>query len=553
MTNAHPSSGQSPDPRLEQAMEAVRAAVQAKDMPRALELTRQALDAGLEHPAFLNMRALWHEQHERFVEALADLQRAESLAPDDFTVKNAKGILLFRLQRPHEALEVFDEVVKLAPRFAQGFHNQGWARESVGDLVGARVSFEQAIALKPDFADPLAHLGALAARRGDANRARVHCAQALRINPEHSLALLTLADAERIDGDLAEAEKQLRALIERTDSLPMDHALAQGVLGDVLDAQGRHSEAFAAYSAGNLEMRTLYAPLMAQGRSQSVPQMLLWLVEYFANASPEVWRPRPTASAEAVGGVATHVFMVGFPRSGTTLLENVLAAHPKVATLEEKDTFIEAVRDFMADKDDLDFLATAKDEVLDRYRRAYWRHVRDTGLDPTGKVFIDKLPLNTIKIPLIIKLFPAAKIVYSLRDPRDVVLSCFRRRFQLNASMYEFLTLEGGAVLYDLVMRLGLICVERFGLQPGFLRYEDLVGDFEKQTRAICDFLGIEWSEDMRRFSDRAKQGLVATPSAPQVAKGLYRDAVGTWRNYEAELAPVRQFLDPWAERFGYS
>jgi Tfp pilus assembly protein PilF len=551
MTTPEPSAVR--DPRLEQAMGEVRAAIQANDMPSALELAREALSAGLKHPALLNLRALGHEQQGRFLDALADLEAAEALAPDDHTVKNAKGILLTRLFRLHEAAEAFGEVVRLEPRFAQGLHNRGWSLEAIGDMAGARASYEAAIATKPDFADPLAHLARLAARRGDANRARVHANQALRIHPGHGLATLTLADAERLDGELDTAEARLRGLVGRTDMLPMDHAVAQGLLGDVLDAKGRYPEAFAAYTAGNLEMRDLHKPLMAEGRNQSVPQMLLWLIDYASRASPDAWRPRRATSPEAFGGAASHVFMVGFPRSGTTLLENVLGAHPAVVTLEEKDTLADAVRDFMADAADLDYLSRVGDDALDAHRKAYWRRVREGGVDPTGKVFIDKLPLNTIKLPLISKLFPTAKILFSLRDPRDVVLSCFRRRFQVNASMYEFLTLEGGAVFYDLVMRFGLIWTERFGLEPGFFRYEDLVSDFETQARAICAFLGIEWSEDMRGFSERARQGLIATPSASQVAKGIYQDAVGVWRNYEAELAPARQFLDPWVQRFGYS
>jgi tetratricopeptide (TPR) repeat protein len=540
------------DARLKAALDEVGAAVRAKDMAQATALARQSLDAGVEHPALLNLRSLWHEEQGRLQEALADLLRAEALAPRDFSVKNAKGILLARLQRSREAAAAFDEAVTLEPRFAQALHNRGWAREAIGDLVGARESYEQALALKPDYADPLAHLAALAARRGDANRARIHAQQALRIDPHQSRALIALAEAERIDGEMEQAEARLRSVIARSDGLPMDLALAQSQLGDVLDAEGRYAEAFDAYAAGNAGLKQLYAPLMAEGRSQGVPQMLLWLIEYFSKASPAAWRRRPTPSADAAGGTAAHVFMIGFPRSGTTLLENVLAAHPSVVTLEEQDTFSESVRDFMADADDLNVLSRASEESLDAYRRAYWRRVREAGLDPSGKVFVDKLPLNTIKLPLIVKLFPDAKVVFSLRDPRDVVLSCFRRRFHLNASMYEFLTLEGSAVFYDLVMRFGLICLEKFELATGFIRYEDLVEDFEKQTRAICSFLGVEWSESMAAFSERARTGLVATPSAAQVAKGLYGDAVGKWRAYEPQMAPARQFLDPWADRFGY-
>ena len=106
-------------------------------------------------------------------------------------------------------------------------------------------------------------------------------------------------------------------------------------------------------------------------------------------------------------------------------------------------------------------------------------------MEPAGKVFIDKLPLNTIKLPLIAKLFPKARILFALRDPRDVVLSCFRRSFRVNASMYEFVSLERAAAFYDAVMTLGALCRERLPLEVLDTRYEDLVGDFDAQAQAI--------------------------------------------------------------------
>jgi hypothetical protein len=210
------------------------------------------------------------------------------------------------------------------------------------------------------------------------------------------------------------------------------------------------------------------------------------------------------------------------------------------------------VRDFMANPAGLDRLSAAGPADLGRYRLAYWNRVRDLGPDVNGKVLIDKLPLNTMKLPLIATLFPTAKVLFALRDPRDVVLSCYRQRFRMNASMFEFLTLDGAALLYDRVMHLAELYRSKLTIDLHVHRYEDLVEDFDACMRAICAFTGVRWGEDMRDFAGRAGARSIATPSSAQVARGLYADAVGQWRAYRNELSPVLDLLRPWADKFGY-
>ncbi len=167
-------------------------------------------------------------------------------------------------------------------------------------------------------------------------------------------------------------------------------------------------------------------------------------------------------------------------------------------------------------------------------------------------MFIDKQPFHTLKLPLIVKLFPAAKIVFSIRDPRDVVLSCFRRRFLMSAPNFQFLTLEGAARLYDAMMRLAEIYRAKLPLDIFELRHEDLVADFEGRVRATCDFLGLTWQDSMREFAARAKTQAITTPSSAQVMRGLNREGIGHWRHYRDQLAPILPILQPWVDRFGY-
>jgi hypothetical protein len=246
------------------------------------------------------------------------------------------------------------------------------------------------------------------------------------------------------------------------------------------------------------------------------------------------------------------VFLVGFPRSGTTLLENVLAAHPDVVSLEERD-LLDAARDayLIADGGPGRLAAIGSGEAL-RLREGYWKAVRGFGVEPRGRVFIDKMPLASINLPLIAKLFPGAKVLFAQRDPRDVVLSCYRRRFAMNASMHQLLTLEGAAGFYAAVMRLSALYRQILPLELQLVRYEALVEDLVGVAGEACRFVGLDWHADMLAFSERARMRGVTTPSAAQVARGLNREGVGTWRRYRTQLEPVLPTLRPWVEAFGY-
>jgi hypothetical protein len=137
-----------------------------------------------------------------------------------------------------------------------------------------------------------------------------------------------------------------------------------------------------------------------------------------------------------------------------------------------------------------------------------------------------------------------------VRDPRDVVFSCFRRRFGMNPSMFELLTLEGAARFYVAVMELFDIYTQKLALKVHQVRYEDLVKDLEGETRRLCTVMGIDWSDEMRNFAATAR--VAATPSGLQVKKGLYETGAGQWKKYDRHLAPVLPSLAPWVQRWGY-
>jgi hypothetical protein len=244
--------------------------------------------------------------------------------------------------------------------------------------------------------------------------------------------------------------------------------------------------------------------------------------------------------------------LIGFPRSGTTLLERVLAAHPGVATLSEVDHLAEVGRGFMADATGLDRLAQLAPPLADAAREAYWRKVAlSLGEEISGKIVIDKLPLHVTALPVISKLFPGAKILFAMRDPRDVVFSCFRRRFQINSAMFEFLDINDAAAYYDSVMALASRYRAMLPLTVREVRHEAMVRNFEAEIRETLVFLGLEWDPAVERFAEKLPID-AQTPSDVQLARGLNAEGVGQWRRYARHVAPVLPILERWVTEFGY-
>lgn len=530
---------------IQAALEPVVAALRAKDLQSAKRLAREALGRGFEHPMLLNLRALEAEEAGLFKQALADLRRAHLLAPRDFAILNACGLTLARMERLNEALNCYDQALAIEPGFGPAWFNRGWALERVGEKARAGEAYAKAIELNPDNVLAWASLALLSASRGDADNARRQAERALQLQPGFPTALLALATTELDQPVLAEA--RLRGLLA-TSLTTYDRGLAFGLLGDALDAQDRPAEAFAAYAASNNELRKEAAPRFEIAGQPTVAASVLQLLAWAEKLDAKDWRSEPRPAGQEAG----HVFLLGFPRSGTTLMESMLGQHPDIVTLEERETLHDAVLAFLDDPKDLAGLADAPESRLRPLREDYWRRVAQFGIDTKGKVFIDKNPFGTLKLPVILKLFPNARILFAIRDPRDVVLSCFRRRFGINPSTYEYLDLARTAHNYDGAMRLADLTRAKLPFAEHQLVYERLVANFEAEARAACDFIGVEWRDDLIDFAGRARRGEIASASAAQIARGLYTGGSGHWRRYREQLAPVLPLLEPWVRRFGY-
>ena len=529
-------------------LQAIHAAAEARDFPRAAALAEAALKDGIEHPMVLNLAALKAEQEGRFDDALAVLGRAVQIAPQDLGARNAMGLVLTRLERYPEALAAFDGVVALEPGFAGAHCARGATLEAMGRLKEAEAAYDHALELEPENLGATQGLANLLSRRGAHAEARPLAEAVLEAEPNFPDAVMVLAAADAAEGHGERAKGRLELLAGDERLTPHQRALAQGQLGDVLDTLDLPAEAFQAYAACNMGLWRAYAPVHGQG--VSALDFARAMIAELDQVPPDAWTSKP---AEAPADTPkAHVFLLGFPRSGTTLLEQVLASHPDVEALEERETLVDAQRAFQMQPSDIARLAKASEAELAPLRAAYWERVRAHGADPAGKVFVDKHPLHTFRLPLILKLFPDAKILFARRDPRDVVLSCYRRRFAMSGSAYQLLTLPGAAGYYDAAMRLADRLEAPMKDRTLVVRHEALVEDFDKAVGEVVAFLGLPWSDAVRDFADKARDRAVATPSGAQLSRGLSAEGVGAWRRYREQLAPVLPTLAPWVAEYGY-
>lgn len=527
-------------------LHAVERALQASDTAGAIRLARAALSEGVVHPLLLNLRALAFEREGREQDALNDLLQARELAPQDPAIHNALGLAFARQNRLLEAVSAFEAAAAAKPDFAHAHFNAGWALEALGELDRARKAYEAALVLDPARAEILGRLASLAARRGDWNAVRDLAGRALAINRDQNDARLARATADIAESHFTDAETALKNMLSGGRGNAEERYHAFGALGDLYHRQDRFADAYTAYVQGNREMHRAAAARFAPGRTMR--PVIGWLDHYFRNTTP--WPQTIVAGADSEP--AKHIFLLGFPRSGTTLLEQILASLPGAISLDEKEALADSARAFLAAPEGLDRLRNLDAAGVRHYRALYWQRVREFGAAPEGGIFIDKHPLHTLKLPLIARLFPEAKIIFAIRDPRDVVLSCIRRRFRMNAYTYEFLLPDSAASFYSAYMGVAALFRQKLPLTIAEIRNEDLIADFDSETRRLCAFIGVDWNAQMRNFTARAQRRAIATPGATQIMRGLNAESVALWRNYAVALAPIMAPLAPWVEAFGY-
>jgi Tfp pilus assembly protein PilF len=376
--------------------------------------------------------------------------------------------------------------------------------------------------------------------------------RALRMDPACALASLVRARLDRLSGRREEAERRLRPLLAQSSQNTWSTRIRGWYeLGAVLDAQERYEEAMSAF----LEAKAMILPEAAQHiASQKLVHSRLKIVAEKLNAEMVGrWRAQGAASEPC-----RLALLCGHPRSGTTLLEQVLDSHPDFVSAEEttvfaRESFGSLLRGLPPETLMLEVLESASPGALRQARQNYADCMaRFLGHPPDGRMLIDKNPSLTGLVPGFVRVFPEAKLLVALRDPRDVCLSCFMQPLPLGQGSSFFLTLESTVQEYASVMGLWRAAAPCLGNSFLEVRYEDVVADLEGVSRRALEFLGAGWDERVLRFNEFAQRKLVRSPTYAAVAKPISKGAVGRWRNYQKHLEPWLETLAPFVKAFGY-
>ena len=528
----------------------IEAALVAGNITKAARIAESALAAGHRNPLVYNLVAWEHAERGEFGVAREHLELALQISPNDPFIKIGLGSLLRKEGRIDEALLAFDVAIKAMPENSSAWLERAYAFEDIGLLDRAAANYRKASLLDPDMVPPIAGLASILARQGESVRAREFARVALDREPTNCVATIAVARCDIEEGHIDDAIRNLTRLIALEFVPAVERIVAFGLLGDAYDRQQEPELAFASYASANLLFADIRRP---SETSDSEPLSQSDFIESITKAidrsKAEDWLTTP--SSFQVNEPRIHAFLIGYPRSGTTLVESILGTAQNVVASEEQATLREADIAFLLSGNGIEDLMHLDGNGTLPFRKSYWDRAKRLGVDSSTRLFVDMDPLKGIKLPLIAKLFPSSRIIVVRRDPRDVVWSCFRQNFAPSAAAYEFTTLEGAARHYDALMTLMQTCFTKMSLNTFELRYETLVWDFDGVTKSLCSFLDIPWTQELRKFHEKLHLREVTTASATQVRRGLY-DGSNQWRRFEEQMAPILPILRPWVEKFGY-
>jgi Flp pilus assembly protein TadD len=469
-------------------------------------------------------------------EALGRALRPRGTGPSDLALWQARAEAAAAASDLAAAAEAWSVICSSPAADWRAFLNLGRSLLALNRFSEAELAYRTVLSMQPGNADALHELGMLYDRTNRREQLHELLDRALESGiGEEQLPELWAIRAHR-EGRFAEARNLLSKAGPGADPVRWNRLKLK-----FADAAGDSAEAFDAATVMNRA-----TPDYEEWRARAA-EYRRELREAASAVTPEWAATLPRLEPDQR---RLPVFLLGFPRSGTTLLDTFLMGHPETTVLEEQG-ILRAAAQVVGRIADLPGRSAAElDVARDRY---FGLLDRQLGADPS-LLAIDKAPLNMLLAPLIHCLFARAPVILVQRHPCDAALSAFMQSFEPNLGMASFLEIEDSADFYDAAMGLWTASVESLPLNVHRVRYEDLVHDPEAVLRPLLEFLGLSWDERVLDHRSTAlARGAILNTSYDQVIEPLSVAAVGRWRRYRTQLEPVLPMLLPWAERLGYA
>ena len=482
-------------------------------------------------------------------EAETHARNAVRIAPENAQSHHLMGMIMTEINRPQIGEYHYRRALELADRRGPILlANLAWNLKNQGKMAEARALYEESMAADPSVLQTVLGFARLEEADRNFEKAAELLDKAEALSPANQSVLLSRAVLHGRTKDYEPALGVLDAIAgQRQDGILGPNELLEK--GRLLDRMGRYDDAFSAFVEGKRLVREVSG---TEYLAEQAAAMAGRLTRFFTSTRLKI-TPRATVRE----GVAQPLFIVGFPRSGTTLVEQTLTAHAAIDAGDELPfinditgvmprmlnsplTYPEALAElWMGDQR----------EGLDNLRDYYLQRVRQSGvITPGARWFTDKMPLNETHLGLIALLFPASPIIHVLRHPLDVVLSVFSN--QLTHGFYCAYQLETAAKHYALIAELVAHYRAQMPLRYLPIRYEDIVADQEGSVRRMLDFIGEDFDENCLNFHENMRYA--RTASYAQVTEKLYDRSRLRYRKYVKQLAPVIPILKPAMDRLGY-
>jgi tetratricopeptide (TPR) repeat protein len=518
-------------------------------IPRTQSTANVIPGLGVDVPELQQARALW--QLNRFEEALSTFEKAVRKYPQNLVaLVDASRALGARFEIT-KAEAMLDRLAKLGTHNPQLLHLAGQSFRMIFRPEKAIQCFERVVAMTRQIPDAQLELAVLYERRHRVAEAYSLIEECLHAEPDYLEAELFKARLLRRLKDRAGAEAIFQKLAESSDALPQVRAQAWAEIAQQRDREGDYDGAMTAM----LECKGFLLPDEAALLKES-EGLQLHLSKLAESLTPAHWQ-RWVDAGKAFPPQRMAV-LASFPRSGTTLLEQVLDSHPGLVSSDEREAFGRDIfpaiwRTEQTPLPTAEALDNASLERLSAQRQRYLTYMEAALNEPVGnRIHLDKNPTLTLLIPGMVRLFPETKLLIALRDPRDVILSCFMQYLPLNTNSVCYLTLERTARRYAHDMGIWRRFRETACSPWIEIRYEDCVTQLEREARRALEFLGLPWDPQVLQYRERLKSKAVASPTYEAVSQPLYTSAIGRWKNYRKYLEPCLEILQPCVNAFGY-
>jgi tetratricopeptide (TPR) repeat protein len=508
-------------------------------------------------PQFSNLQELGKKYEAAFMrrdmeECKQILKQLLKANPRSIDATLQKGRLLGVLCRFKEAKDSLQQAVSITPEAARattalraGLLARDFYDPSIAEYFYRKAMFGE---VRNTATMALAeHFGRIRRRE----EARALLDSVLDEEPDNPQAIFLKARIGGYHSD--ETEKALLGLINGAS--PELRVRSGYELGNLRDRRGDYEGAMKAFVSAKGEMQQFADP-MIHYRKQVRARFEKMCAELSVD-SVKPWREKNYRRLGRFSGIA---LIAGHPRSGTTLLEQIIDSHSATISAEETENFSLFAfapllqRSFAEEKSMFQGLDSLRDHAIEEARTNYLNSIsRVLGATPDSPLLIDKNPSLSHLVPAFFRIFPESKTISMIRDPRDVILSCFMQPFvPVNPVTACYMSLTECASEYADVMKTHVKATDVFADAVLEVRYEDLVQDVETKSREVLEFLGLPWEEEVLGFYRRAEEKIVRSPTSEAVTENVHQRAMNRWKNYEKHFGSAMDTLEPFLNRWGY-